>query len=89
MELTVYPKWEGVQMRLTEKKWHVDVVRNKKNSVWIGNGIIQDHAIRYDSGKIVYDFPDSIPKYAKKLVSEAFKLIDKMTDIANNEGKSS
>lgn len=37
------------------------------------NHVHVDYPIQYESGIIAYDFPERIPKYAKSLISKAFK----------------
>ena len=77
MELTVYPKHNQVQYELKDKNWTAEIWQGEK--VRITNGLIVDYPIQYKhNGHIVYDRPEDIPKYAKKLVLKAFKLINKL-----------
>jgi hypothetical protein len=79
MDLIVYPKNNCIIYTLKEKKWSkwsIDIT--KEGGVLVTNGDFQGVAKRYDTGHIVCEFPKRIPNYvAKKLVKEAFKLIDK------------
>ena len=47
--------------------------------VMVTNGWWSDWPIKYDNGKIAYDWPERIPKYAKKLVEKAFNALETAT----------
>ena len=44
--------------------------------VMVTDGWFADWPIKYENGKIAYDTPEKIPKYAKKLVYAAFKILE-------------
>ena len=75
MNLTVYPKGNPKQYELSDKNWTAEIWEGGK--VRITNGNVIDYPVQYHNGHIVYDRPEDVPKYAKRLVVEAFKLIKK------------
>jgi hypothetical protein len=77
--------WSDSLVKETYKFVKNDIEKEKrKKSLWdfegisdrtikVGKDYFTDYALLLDNGNIVYDFPERIPKYVKKMVKTFFE----------------
>ena len=77
MDLTIHAKRNPLQAELKDKNWTAEIWEGGK--VRVTDGRVIDYPIQSAyTGRILYDRPEDVPKYAKRLVVAAFKLIEKL-----------
>ena len=54
----------------SSSKWKID--RISKNLIKVSKDFFCDYPIKYVEGDIVYDFPERVPKYIKRIVEREF-----------------